>query len=115
MITSAELSPDPLWQENPYADYRRAVFHADWPFTSTCGHCANICWPTLEERKENRRLIRGSGVVALGPDGTRRAARTAAVEVDTPLGSRVAVDGDAGEVRPDLNLRDRVAMRAVKG
>jgi len=109
-----DLDADP----NPYADYRKAVFDPAWPFTSTCGHCANICWADLEHRKQNRKLVRGSGVVVLGPDGERQVARGPVEEVDTPLGSRVGViNGEAaGEAatRPELNPRDRAALQAVQ-
>lgn len=35
----------------------------------TCGNCQLICWPDLEDRKENFRILTSSGVVIQKPDG----------------------------------------------
>jgi hypothetical protein len=35
----------------------------------TCGHCAIVCGPTLEETAGRYRLLASSGLVVLGPDG----------------------------------------------
>lgn len=106
------LAPDEI---NPFTDYRAAVLSPQWRMTPTCGHCANICWADRQDRKENRRLIHGSGVVALAADGRRTPTRRPVVEVDTPLGSRVAVidepmDAPAGRASP----RDAAALDAVR-
>ena len=36
----------------------------------TCGNCQLICWPDLEDRKENFRILTSSGVVIQKPDGS---------------------------------------------
>ncbi|MBI4595061.1 MAG: epoxyqueuosine reductase [Candidatus Tectomicrobia bacterium] len=36
----------------------------------TCGNCQLLCWPSLEDRKENFKILTDSGVVIQRPDGT---------------------------------------------
>jgi len=36
----------------------------------TCGNCQLLCWPDLEDRKENYRLLTSSGAIIQKPDGS---------------------------------------------
>ncbi|GAH32304.1 unnamed protein product, partial [marine sediment metagenome] len=38
-------------------------------FLFTCGNCMLVCWPELEDRKENYRLLMTSGRVVKGDKG----------------------------------------------
>jgi epoxyqueuosine reductase len=92
-----EVDPDMQQETSQYADYRAAVHDPQWTYNATCGHCANICWKTLEDRKENRRLIVRSGAVVLTADGTRQVCGDEVVELETPFRVRVAVLKPEGE------------------
>jgi hypothetical protein len=36
----------------------------------TCGNCQLLCWPDLEDRKENFRILTSSGTIIQRPDGS---------------------------------------------
>ena len=92
-----EVDPDMQQETSQYADYRAAVCDPEWTYNATCGHCANICWERLEDRKENRRLIARSGTVVLSADGTRHVCNDEIVELETPYRVRVAVSRQEAE------------------
>jgi hypothetical protein len=71
---------------------RDACFDPNVIYDPTCGNCNIICWETLEDRKENLRLLVNSGVVVLTDEGGRMAVPSEeAQEVETPLTVKVAV------------------------
>jgi epoxyqueuosine reductase QueG len=118
-----DSSPDKL---NAYTDYRKSFFDPDYLFLSVCTHCANVCWPDLQDRIENRKLLANSGVVVLRVNGERSAVKemNAVVEIDTPFHVRVALlrreyeaalKGRMGiEEARALTLKDRMALLGLK-
>lgn len=50
--------------------FSKAVKSAD-SFDVTCGFCQLLCWETEEERRENAKLIRSSGIVELEDEDNR--------------------------------------------
>ena len=97
LIQLRKTDPEENQDISPFSDYRETTFAPNWRFVAACGNCANICWAGREDRVENRRLLVGSGQVALRADGAREPASREIVEVDTPYGVKVAVLRDEYE------------------
>ena len=120
-----EKDPDMQEGDDMHSSYRETMFDPEWIYNATCGHCANICWKNLEDRRENRRLIAHSGQVVLDAQGTRQVCGDEMVELETPYRVRVAVSRrESGKLRtaPEAGIgtkahlpRDReILVAAVK-
>jgi Pyruvate/2-oxoacid:ferredoxin oxidoreductase delta subunit len=85
-----DANPDDL---NIYSNYRESFFEPDYLFFSVCGHCANTCWQSRQDRTENWELLKDSGLIVLRANGERSAVRdeVGIMEMDTPFGVRVAL------------------------
>ncbi|MBM3183201.1 MAG: epoxyqueuosine reductase [Chloroflexi bacterium] len=59
LLDAENLNLPPLENAGPFID--RMLF--------TCGNCMLVCWPKLEDRKENHRLLTTSGRVVRGEQG----------------------------------------------
>jgi len=59
LLDAENLNLPPLENAAPFID--RLLF--------TCGNCMLVCWPDLQDRKENHRLLTTSGIVVKGEHG----------------------------------------------
>jgi hypothetical protein len=84
---------DPLLQleDSSFTDYRKAVFNPDWHFATVCGNCRAVCWENRTDREENMRILTGSGIAALSPDGQHVVVKDQVIELDTPYIVKVAI------------------------
>jgi epoxyqueuosine reductase len=89
-IQLQKADPQMNLEENSFTDYRKAMFSTDWFTNTVCGNCRSVCWENREDREKNLRLINGSGVVVLNPNGSRSVAEDEVIEIDTPYIVRVA-------------------------
>ncbi len=85
------LKVDPLMTYQENGDLRKATFDPDWRFATVCGNCRGVCWPDRMVRMENMRLLTGSGVVVLSPDGQHIIANDEIIELETPFLVKVAM------------------------
>jgi len=90
-LNHALLKADPLMQYEEVGNLRKAAFNPDWHFATVCGNCRAVCWPDRMVRMENMRLLTGSGVVALSPDGQHVVTTDEIIELETPFLVKVAM------------------------
>ena len=84
-IRLQKADPQMSLESNSFTDYRKAMFDPRWFTNTVCGNCRLVCWPNREDREVNLKLLRNSGVVALGANGDHIVtAEEDVVEVDTP-------------------------------
>lgn len=92
-----------------YPSYKDFIQDPDMLLYSPCGYCAYLCNGPPVKRHRMRKLIETSGFTVLRVNGTRDVVSDAEeiVEVDTPLGSRIAL------VREEFDAVMRGDMKVV--
>jgi epoxyqueuosine reductase QueG len=90
---------DPDKQGNrAFLTTREKCFNPKETYIDTCGNCQLVCWEKREDREENQRLLKDSGVVVLNTKGEREAVPAdEATEVETNRVVRVAIPHQEAE------------------
>jgi epoxyqueuosine reductase QueG len=119
--TLQKQDPQMRADDNPFEDFRKAVFDPQWFYYTVCGFCRSVCWPHRGDRLANRKRIHSSGTAGLRFDGEHVVADDSAVEIPTPFGVRVVVPGSelTGPTTPEARWPgqfplDREVIRHVR-